>query len=275
MRTMLCLAAVTSASLGALAAAPQSARPAAANVPTFTKDVAPILYKNCTTCHRPGEIAPMSLLTYEDARPYAKAIRDEVGEGAHAAVARRRAGRYVRKRTQADRRREEDAPRVGGRRRAEGQPEGPAARAGVPARAGRSASRTSSWRCRRTSRSRATARSSTSTSTFPTNFTEPKWVQAIEVRPGNREVVHHVLVHYQAKPDMTRTPVLKFNDEQMRLRRGRRARGPAATARTGCRPRLIATYAPGTNPAGLPARHGAPPRAGRRARAPDALHGER
>ena len=51
-------------------------------VPTFTKDVAPILYKNCTSCHRPGEIAPMSLLTYEDARPRAKAIRDEISEGA-------------------------------------------------------------------------------------------------------------------------------------------------------------------------------------------------
>src|SRR6478672_12373568 len=50
-------------------------------VPTFARDVAPILYRNCTTCHRPGEIAPMSLLTYEDARPYAKAIRDEIGEG--------------------------------------------------------------------------------------------------------------------------------------------------------------------------------------------------
>ena len=40
--------------------------------PTFAKDVAPILYKNCTTCHRPGEIAPMSLLNYKEARPWAK-----------------------------------------------------------------------------------------------------------------------------------------------------------------------------------------------------------
>ena len=40
---------------------------------TFTKDVAPIFYKNCTACHRPGEVAPMSLLTYKDARPWAKA----------------------------------------------------------------------------------------------------------------------------------------------------------------------------------------------------------
>src|SRR5438552_410631 len=57
------------------------AKPAAPATPTFTKDVAPILYKNCTQCHRAGEIAPMSLLTYEDARPYAKAIIDEVGGG--------------------------------------------------------------------------------------------------------------------------------------------------------------------------------------------------
>jgi hypothetical protein len=49
---------------------------------TFSRDVAPILYKHCATCHRKGEIAPMSLLTYEEARPWAKSIRDKVGEGA-------------------------------------------------------------------------------------------------------------------------------------------------------------------------------------------------
>ncbi len=66
-----------------LSAAPerQYAPKPAASVPTFSKDVAPILFKNCTGCHRAGEIAPMSLLTYEDARPWAKAIRDEVSEG--------------------------------------------------------------------------------------------------------------------------------------------------------------------------------------------------
>jgi len=45
---------------------------------TFAKDVAPILYKNCVSCHRPGEIAPMSLLDYQSARPWAKAIRAAV-----------------------------------------------------------------------------------------------------------------------------------------------------------------------------------------------------
>ena len=47
---------------------------------TFTKDVAPILHKNCATCHRSGEIAPMSLLTYKDVRPWAKSIREVVVE---------------------------------------------------------------------------------------------------------------------------------------------------------------------------------------------------
>ena len=46
--------------------------------PTFTRDVAPILYENCVTCHRPGNIAPMALLEYADARPWSRAIRDLV-----------------------------------------------------------------------------------------------------------------------------------------------------------------------------------------------------
>src|SRR6516225_7845723 len=45
---------------------------------TFSKDVAPIFQKNCQGCHRPGESAPFSLLTYEQARPWAKAIKAAV-----------------------------------------------------------------------------------------------------------------------------------------------------------------------------------------------------
>ena len=59
-------------------AAGSGATPPAA--PTFSRDVAPILYKNCATCHRPGEIAPMSLMTYKDARPWGKSIREKVVE---------------------------------------------------------------------------------------------------------------------------------------------------------------------------------------------------
>jgi len=45
---------------------------------TFTRDVAPILQKSCQSCHRPGAIAPMSLLTYQDARPWARSIKQKV-----------------------------------------------------------------------------------------------------------------------------------------------------------------------------------------------------
>src|SRR5436853_5834820 len=45
---------------------------------TFNKDVLPILQNNCQTCHRSGGIAPMSLLTYENARPWAKAVKTAV-----------------------------------------------------------------------------------------------------------------------------------------------------------------------------------------------------
>src|SRR4051812_30493353 len=70
---------ILSAALVSASGSPdQSAKP---TVPTFTKDVAPILYKNCTGCHRPGEIAPMSLLTYKEARPWAKSIGTRVANG--------------------------------------------------------------------------------------------------------------------------------------------------------------------------------------------------
>src|SRR5258708_31010089 len=49
--------------------------------PTYSRDVAPILNRNCTSCHRPGEIGPMSLLSYQAARPWAKAIGTRVTAG--------------------------------------------------------------------------------------------------------------------------------------------------------------------------------------------------
>ena len=46
--------------------------------PTFNKDVLGILQRNCQECHRPGAIAPMSFMTYQDTRPYARAIEKSV-----------------------------------------------------------------------------------------------------------------------------------------------------------------------------------------------------
>src|SRR5580692_4491209 len=56
-------------------AVPASSEPATDNVtPTWSRDVAPILYKNCTTCHHPGGGGPFSLLTYADARRWGPQI---------------------------------------------------------------------------------------------------------------------------------------------------------------------------------------------------------
>src|SRR5688572_19416981 len=46
--------------------------------PTFTKDIARIFQAKCESCHRPNSIAPMSLVTWEETRPWARAIRTRV-----------------------------------------------------------------------------------------------------------------------------------------------------------------------------------------------------
>src|SRR5437868_13482561 len=50
----------------------------AAKTPTFTKDIAPIFQEKCEACHRPDSMAPMSLVTYEEARPWARSIKTRV-----------------------------------------------------------------------------------------------------------------------------------------------------------------------------------------------------
>jgi hypothetical protein len=62
-----------------VAAAMAARRNEAASV-TFTRDVAPIIFTKCANCHRPGEVAPMPLTSYKEVRPWSKAIREEVIE---------------------------------------------------------------------------------------------------------------------------------------------------------------------------------------------------
>ena len=76
-------AAVAAAAVGAQLGPGAAGTPAPApqaGVPTYSKDVAPILQQNCQTCHRPGEAGPFSLLTYQDARRRAAKIRDAVAD---------------------------------------------------------------------------------------------------------------------------------------------------------------------------------------------------
>ncbi len=58
----------------------QGARTSGSGTPTFTKDVLPILQRSCQKCHRPGTGAPMSLLTYQDVRPWVRSMRVKVSK---------------------------------------------------------------------------------------------------------------------------------------------------------------------------------------------------
>ncbi|HCQ99947.1 MAG TPA: hypothetical protein DIU48_11040, partial [Acidobacteria bacterium] len=64
-----------------LASAPRAAvaQPAAHDDVTFTKDIAPILQRSCQKCHRPNSLAPMSLITYDEVRPWARSIKQRTG----------------------------------------------------------------------------------------------------------------------------------------------------------------------------------------------------
>src|SRR5258708_24403858 len=66
--------------VAALIASSAAQAPAAGGTVTFTKDVAPILQKSCQNCHRPGSIGPMSLIHYEDARPWVRSLRSRLAQ---------------------------------------------------------------------------------------------------------------------------------------------------------------------------------------------------
>jgi hypothetical protein len=246
MRNLVPAAAGLALCLGALtAAAPQSPATAPAGIPTYTKDVAPILFKNCTGCHRPGEIGPMSLLTYDDVRPRAKDIRDKIDDGAmppwHADAPR---GTFLNERGLTEQEKSTIFRWV-----ANGAPKGDAK--DMPA----APEYPQGWSIGTPDvvfelpEYHVPADDVVPYEYFyiPTNFTEPKWVQAIEVRPGSRNVVHHVLVRYKAKPDVQRAPLLKLNPDISATPRG--AAGLHPIKRGDDLPvRLLATYAPGTNP---------------------------
>jgi hypothetical protein len=188
---------------GVITAAQAPARVAG---PTFSKDVAPILYKNCVSCHRPGDIAPMSLLTYEDARPYGRAIRAKVGDGLmppwHAEA---QPGTFRNDRRLSDADKNTILTWVDN-----GMPEGN--RADLPPApvmtAGWSIGKPDVVLTMNTSFDvPASGEVPYKYFELPTNFTEDKWVQAIELRPGALTVVHHILAFARPpKPETARTP---------------------------------------------------------------------
>ncbi len=106
--------------------------------PTFTKDIAPIFQEKCEACHRSDSIAPMSLVTYEEARPWARSIRSRV-------EARQMPPWHIDKTVGIQEFKNDrsligcpdcDRPEVGGLRRPEGRHQGPAGREAVADGAG-------------------------------------------------------------------------------------------------------------------------------------------
>jgi len=215
-----------------------SARTGFAGTPTFSKDVAPILFKNCASCHRPGDIAPMSLLTYENARPWAKAIREKVAAGSmppwHATQAH---GVFSNDRRLSEKDKDTMIRWADG-----GAPKGdPKDLPPLPKFA-------EGWEIGTPDtiismpREFEVKESGTIAYQFfeaPTNFTEDKWIQAIEVRPGARSVVHHVLV-FCREPGARRAPAFT----QVVPNLGGLGHGGGEQGLPGS---LIATTAPGTN----------------------------
>lgn len=162
--------------------------------PTFTKDVAPILYKNCTTCHRPGGLGPFSLMDYDSAKANVGEMRDAVrdrvmppwhAEGPHDLFRNDR--RLTDNERQTILRWIEAGAKKGDDKHLPPKPVyatgweigTPDLVVSMPEDFEVPSSGTVEYQYFE----------------IPTNLTEDKWVQSIEFNPGAREVVHHVLVY--------------------------------------------------------------------------------
>ena len=163
---------------------------------TFSKNVAPIFFKHCADCHRPNDMAPMSLLTYKDARPWARSIKEKVVTRSmppwHADP---HYGQFSNDRRLSDL---EIATVVNwvDQGAVEGNPKDlpPAPR--FP----------EGWKIGKpdivlSMPEEYTLEASGSDEyinfTMPTSFKEDVWIQAAEIHPGNKKVVHHVIAFIQ------------------------------------------------------------------------------
>ena len=185
---------------------------------TFTEHVAPIFFENCTTCHRPGQVGPMSLLTYEDARPWARSIKQKVADrdmppwDADPAV-----GTFANDRSLRD----DEVEMIIAWADA-GAPRGDAA--ATPAAPSYADSH---WTIGEPDAVfsippfEVPAEGTVDYTYFevPTNLTEDKWVQAIEVKPGAMAAVHHIIVTQRAELSEEEIAELRRFDPGIRLDR--------------------------------------------------------
>ena len=161
--------------------------------PTYSKDVAPILNKSCAGCHRPGEMGPMPLLTFQQVRPYAAAVNRRVQDGSmppwHAEAPE---GTFHNERRLTEAEKDTIARWVAG-----------GSQQGDPKDLPPALSFTEGWiigqpdavlTMQKEFDVPASGTVEYQNFAIPTNFTEDKWVQAMELRPGAPSVVHHILV---------------------------------------------------------------------------------
>lgn len=186
------LALAATALLVALSSAATGRQKPAAGDVTFSKDVAPILFDHCVYCHRPGEVAPFSMVNYATTRPWARSIKQQV-------LTRRMPpwyldphyGSFQNVKELETRDLETLAAWVdGGAKEGDARDLPP-----IPRFASGWEMGTPDLVMRMSEAFKIPASGVIPQVTVPTNyeFTEDKWIQAIEVRPGNRRVVHQAL----------------------------------------------------------------------------------
>ena len=164
------------------------------NAPTYTKDVAPILQKHCQSCHRPGEAAPFSMLTYEETRPWAGAMKVAVRSKTMPPwYADPQIGHFSNDRSLS----QKDIDTIVAWSTA-GAPKGD------PKDMPPSVNFLEGWDIPKPDvtfqlpKEFAVPESGMVEYQYvivPTGFTEDKWVQAAEVRPTERSVVHHIIAY--------------------------------------------------------------------------------
>ena len=246
------------AALLVLGAGIGGAAAAEGETPTFTENVAPILYENCVVCHRAGENAPMSLVTYQEARPWSRSIRNKVVSGEmppwHADPS---VGTFLNERGLTAAERDTIVAWVDA-----GAPEGdPARLPTVPTFADGWQIGTPDAIIEMTEPFEVAAEGEIAYQYFTaeTNFTEDKWVKAIEVRAGTPAVVHHILAYARTPGAERRAPAfttVPVGPRAEAVARARRERAASQAGQPQAQPReigqgpgtLIGTMAPGTNP---------------------------
>ncbi len=170
---------------------------------TFNKHVAPILWKNCAKCHRPGEVGPFSLLTYRDAAKRASFIREVTEAGQMPPWKARPGRRGVHRRPTSVRDREGDPRPMGRDRLRARRPGRPASAAEVlrqlvarPARPGADDARAPGACAEGDDLYRAFA--------IPFPLDRDVTIRGIEFRPGDRRIVHHSRIHLDTTGDARR-----------------------------------------------------------------------